>query len=354
MAGGRPHELPRRPARPFALLAGHQQGQPPARSGRLGRGQGDRGGGHRRLHPPGLVRPPARTPRTGRDRLLPPATGPVHRLAEPGARGHPAGGQPRGHPFCPLGRDQLHLQARRPGAQGPQPALPAGSRCGAPSQRQARHAGQHRLGRPAHPRAGFPRPARNSARPGAGGVPRSGPHLDPVVFPVRLQVRVRHHRGVFRRSERPGLRPGDRPLLGPGDEPAHLGPGPLHPHLQLRLSLARQARPRGQPLCHRLRFFQPARGHPHPAGRGRQPAVHGHGGVLPGRGQVPLRRPSQVRRLPGAGPDPRTRRPLPALRPTADHRRAPPGDGTGRPAAGRAPARCAGGAQPHPAPGDHR
>ena len=56
-----------------------------------------------------------------------------------------------------------------------------------------------------------------------------------------------------------------------------------------------------------------------------------HHRVLPRGGQVPRRRAPRLRRQLGAGPHPGGRRPLPGVRQAADRRRAVPGRGPGRP-----------------------
>ena len=108
--------------------------------------------------------------------------------------------------------------------------------------------GQRGLGRPPHPGAG----CQISPGTGAGDRPPipgdPGPYLDPLVFGVGQQKRLRLPGRVFRRQPGPHLCPGDRALLRPGHELAGGGPGPFPAGLQLRRPFPPETGPGGQPL----------------------------------------------------------------------------------------------------------
>ena len=95
----------------------------------------------------------------------------------------------RAAPFCYQRGNQLHLQEKRPCAQGTQPypsAQPGSSRSAFQAAGSHR---QHTFGRTPHPGIGLSR----SFGHNTGGMPGchlcSGPHLDPAFFTVR---------GIFR------------------------------------------------------------------------------------------------------------------------------------------------------------
>ena len=95
--------------------------------------------------------------------------------------------------------------------------------------------------------------------------------------------------------------------------------GPLPPGLKLGRPFAAQPRPGGKPAGHRA----------HLAGLTSAlrtgEGLHRHRGVLPRGGQVPLRRPSEVRRLHGPGGDVPRGREMPRLRNGPHRRGAQPG-----------------------------
>ena len=90
---------------------------------------------HRRLHPSGLVRPPAGEPATGRAGPVPAGRG--GRAATVSQRLPPARCRRAGRPVHAQRRDLHDLQARRPDPQGAPPDLPARLRRGGPVQHRA-------------------------------------------------------------------------------------------------------------------------------------------------------------------------------------------------------------------------
>ena len=180
-------------------------------------------------------------------------------------------------------------------------------RRGVPLQRRSRGTGMQVGGR--RPAVG----AAVGARPdflGPGYRPesysRSGPHLDAVVRDAGVEIRVRQHRGVFRRNGLSSPRSRDGTFQRSGNE----------------LGGARYRQP-----DHRILFRRPFPTQPGPRGHSLSGPAHLpglerrlgeqqhllHRRVLPGRREVLLRRPSQLRREPIARGDPGTRRPLPGV-----------------------------------------
>ena len=284
----------------------------------MGPEEGRQSGGYRGLHSPGLAGGAAgkAAPRRG------------GALCSEGWRdGRTAGGGAA--PVCGHRGDQHHLQERRQDPQSPQPdsaALLGGRRGPVPP------AGGHRqssLRRAAHPGAGLPGSAGDHTGVLSPGGVRPRPHLDAPLFGVRGFFRIQHAGGVLRGSDGPHPRAGDRPVLRPAHERAAVCPGRLSAYLQLRRPLPVQTGPGGQSAGHRALLSRPGGGHPGREGADRDP------GILPGGGKVPLRRPSELPAVPEPGGDGGGGGPVSRLRQKADHRSAPPGGGTGRPAGGR-------------------
>ena len=329
------------PAHPFALFARHEQGTHRAQSGRLGRDQGHRRARHGRLHAPRLA---------GGDRTRP-DRGRRHGTPAPARSGGPCGANPRPdrrpgriRAVHAPGRNQLHLQARRPRAQGPQPRVHAQPRSRQAAQRTSVPGGQPRLRRPAHPRPGQPHAAPDGPGDASRGLSRARAHLDALVLAVRVHERLRLRGGVLRRPQPGDLRHGDRAFVGPRHELDALEARPLPHDLQLRRALRGEARPRGQPVPGRGVVFRhpqrPARPPPSRGGRGLR--IPRHGGILPRGGQIPPRRPPQVQLEHGAGGDAGAQGPLPGVRPAGHPGRPAPRAGPGRsagPGAARGPAR---------------
>ena len=203
---------------------------------------------------------------------------------------------------------------------------------------------QPRLGRPAHPRPRLARPAGDHPRERRRLLPGARARLDAVVRGARLAVRLRRGRGLLRRPRRPHLRGRDRPVLRPGDELARLrastatGWSPTPTRTRRPCSAARR------------RCFDTDIGllrRPPRAGDRRR--LRRHRRVLPRGGQVPPRRPPQVRRAHRTRGDQRGRRHVPGLRQAADGRRAhrveeladrEPATGPPTPATSAASSRC--------------
>ena len=108
---------------------------------------------------------------------------------------------------------------------------------------------------------------------------------------------LRRGRGVLWRSRAAHLRARDRALVRSCDELADLRARSLPAGLQLGRALAREARPRGHGVRRAARLLRD------PARPGDRRGLRRHGGVLPGGGQVPPRRPPQVQCRALAGGD---------------------------------------------------
>ena len=184
-----------------------------------------------------------------------------------------------------------------------------------PVQHRAGPDRQPRLGRPADPRPGLPRPAGDHAGGQPGRLPGAGAHLDAVVLRAGLEVRLRRDRRLLRRPGRAHLRGGDRPVLRPGDELAGRPAWTATGWCPTRTPTRRRRWPGRRPCSTADAGL--LRG-PRGAAHRRRPGRHDR--VLPGGGQVPRRRAPGLRRQLGAGADPGGRRPLPRVRQAADRR----------------------------------
>src|SRR6266536_220360 len=289
---GSGYAILRRPPYSLEILARVQPRLRPRAPRLVGAPQGRHRRGHRRLHPPGVVRGAPRQPGAGRAGAVASA-----RRPRPGGRAHPAALVPRAGALHALGGDLHDLQARRAHPQGPPPGLRAGPGGGGAVQPAAGAHRQHRLGRTAHPRTGLARSAGDHAGERAGLLSGAGARVDAVVRGARVEVRLRRRRRLLPGPGRPHLRAGDGAVLGPGDELAGVVAGPVPAGEQLGRALAADAGPRGVRVLERDGLLLDA------AGAGDRRGLRRHGRVLPGGGQVPSRRPPQVRRLHGADRD---------------------------------------------------
>ena len=153
-----------------------------------------------------------------KEKLVPAEPGPV-----PAARGHRArrcrdvaAGVPRAGALHARGRDLDDLQEGRQDAEDPSPDLRAGFR----DRRSHRGSGSARIGNiksDGRPILGLElaRPAGDHAGVRTRRLSRAGAYLDAVVRGARLAVRLRHDRGLLRRSQpttSSRSRPGSRPI----------------------------------------------------------------------------------------------------------------------------------------------
>ena len=328
------HALHGRPAHPLPLLDLHQPRSDPGAPGRLGAAQGHRGGGDRRRHPPGLAEgAEGEAHRRG--------GGAVHACARRPAPPRRARRRP---PRFLLSAEVCTIYRRgdRTRKVHHLVLLPGFAAAEALQRRLGRHR-QPGLRWAAGAGPGFAQPAgdRPGGLPGrpASSRPTSGPPGSPPWATSPASTRSRSATGT-RLSTIYAVETGLS-----SDPPMNWRvrlPGPLRPGLQLRRPLAGEAGPGGQPVRHGALLP----GHPgrvarlRAAGRPRPPGADGarrlprHHRVLPPRGQVPLRRAPQVRRVLGAGPDPRAARPVPGVRQAGDRGRAEPrGPASATPAA---------------------
>ena len=212
--------------------------------------------------------------------------------------GHAAGVRAGPGAVPAVGGDLHDLQAGREDPQGAPPALRARPRRRGRADPPAGPDRQPRLGRPADPRAGLPRPAGDAAGLGRGRLPGAGARLDALVRGARLASPA-STRSRTATPTWPGTSSRSRPgCLRPGDEPPGVGPGPLPAGLQLRRALAAGAGPGGDGAVLRARVRGGAGG----AGDRRRAGRDDR--VLPEEGKYHLdgHRTCEVRLEPGRDP----------------------------------------------------
>ena len=289
---------------------------------------------HRRLHPPGLVRPPARDARARPSRACSGSTRRPRTSCTSGCRrGWPHGG--RAQVRFMLSRGDLHdLQARRPDPQGAPPDLPARPRRGRPgstprsagSATSAPTAGRSSAWTPATCWRSPWRPARTATWcPAHIWTPWFSALGSKSGFDAIADCYADLAEHIF--AVETGL----------SSDPAMnwrvVQPGPLPPGVQLGRALAAGAGPRGDAASPpTLDYF---------AVREALRTGDGLAGTIEffpeeGKYHADGHRACGVNWEPGA--DPRRRRPLPGVRQAAHRRRAAPGRGAGRPAGGAPPA----------------
>ena len=160
-------------------------------------------------------------------------------------------------------------------------------------------------------------------------------HLDSLVLGAGPKAGFDSVERVLRRSAPPHLRGRDRPLLRPADELAGLRAGPVRGWSPTRTRTRPRSSGREADVLRQRAVLRRRLGAPCETGTGALPR---HDGVLPGRGEVPLRRPPRMRRA----SLPREARERAGAAPRAASRhagRASPGRGAGGPAGRRAAGR---------------
>ena len=307
-----------RSAHSFQIFQGDgpQRGHPQPRS--VGAAQGHRARGHGRFHPSRLAGRAGTDARTGGRGTVPhPGRGaPARRLLVSGRAA-----------FRRFGRDQLHLQAGRQGAQGAQRHPAAVARRRRTAGHEAGDRRQHPFGRAADPRAFLQRPARRHARrlPGRGLHPRA--HLDAPFFAVRRLFGLRFDRRMLRRPVAAHSRAGNGALVRPADEPPRAHARRLYHGLRFGRPFSCQTRAGEQPH-RRAALLSGAQTRVGDGG-----GLCGDGGIFSRRGEIPSGRAPQLSSEPDPAGDGALRRALPRVR-EKDHRRRSAPPRTARRAAG--------------------